>query len=78
MPPKYYRPVHRRTLRRSGEFPMVIHMITIGKNRRTFGHAFNVAQSYEGKSILGRSMTSLIEPAYDILMGGMVGFVVFS
>jgi len=68
-------------LRRSGEFPpLVIHMISIGeKTGELPGMLKNVADSYEEQvSTAVDSMTSLLEPAMIVFMGGTVGFIVVS
>jgi len=68
-------------LRRSGEFPpLVIHMISIGeKTGELPGMLKNVADSYEEQvSTAVDAMTSLLEPAMIVFMGGTVGFIVVS
>lgn len=68
-------------LRRSGEFPpIVIHMITIGeKSGQLEPMLFKVAESYEAQveSRVGM-LTTLLEPVMILIMGGVVGFIVFS
>lgn len=68
-------------LRRSGQFPpIVIHMITIGeKSGQLENMLFKVAESYETQveSRVG-ILTTLLEPLMILIMGGVVGFIVFS
>lgn len=68
-------------LRRSGQFPpIVIHMITIGeKSGQLESMLFKVAESYEAQveSRVGM-LTTLLEPLMILIMGGVVGFIVFS
>ncbi|MBU6154027.1 MAG: type II secretion system inner membrane protein GspF [Bdellovibrionales bacterium] len=68
-------------LRKSGEFPpLVIHMISIGeKTGELPGMLKNVADSYEEQVATAvDSMTSMLEPAMIVFMGGTVGFIVVS
>jgi general secretion pathway protein F len=68
-------------LRRSKEFPpIVIHMITIGeKSGQLEGMLMKVAESYEAQ-VEARVgiLTTLLEPLMILIMGGVVGFIVFS
>jgi general secretion pathway protein F len=68
-------------LKRSGEFPpLVIHMISIGEKTGELPLLLkNVADSYEEQvSTAVDAMTSLLEPAMIVFMGGTVGFIVVS
>lgn len=68
-------------LSKSGQFPpMVIHMISIGeKTGELPGMLKNVAETYEEQvSTRIEGLTSLLEPAMIIGMGGMVGFIVMA
>ncbi|MBI5497795.1 MAG: type II secretion system inner membrane protein GspF [Deltaproteobacteria bacterium] len=68
-------------LRRSGEFPpIVIHMITIGeKSGQLEAMLFKVAESYETQvEVRVGMLTTLLEPLMILIMGGVVGFIVFS
>ncbi|NDF14129.1 type II secretion system protein GspF, partial [bacterium] len=68
-------------LKRSGEFPpLVIHMISIGEKTGELPLMLkNVADSYEEQvSTAVDAMTSLLEPAMIVFMGGTVGFIVVS
>ena len=68
-------------LRKSGEFPpLVIHMIAIGEKTGELPTMLkNVSDSYEEQVTTAiDSMTSLLEPAMIIFMGGTVGFIVVS
>ncbi len=68
-------------LRRSGQFPpIVIHMITIGeKSGQLEGMLFKVAESYETQvEVRVGMLTTLLEPLMILIMGGVVGFIVFS
>lgn len=68
-------------LRRSGEFPpLVIHMIAIGEKTGELPAMLkNVSDSYDEQvSTAIDSMTSLLEPAMIVFMGGTVGFIVVS
>jgi general secretion pathway protein F len=68
-------------LRRSGEFPpLVIHMIAIGEKTGELPAMLkNVSDNYEEQvTVAIDSMTSLLEPAMIVFMGGTVGFIVVS
>lgn len=68
-------------LKRSGEFPpLVIHMIAVGERSGQLEDMLNnVADSYEYQAETRVSaMTSLLEPLMIVMMGGVVGFMVFS
>jgi len=68
-------------LKRSGEFPpMVIHMIAIGeKSGQLEGMLNRVAVAYEQRvDVRLKSLMSLLSPLLILLMGGAVGFIVFS
>lgn len=68
-------------LRRSGQFPpIVIHMIAIGeKSGQLEPMLFKVAESYETQvEVRVGMLTSLLEPVMILIMGGVVGFIVFS
>lgn len=68
-------------LKRSGEFPpLVIHMISIGERTGELPDMLrNIAETYEEQvNTRIEGMTSLIEPAMIVVMGGVVGFVVMS
>jgi len=68
-------------LKRSGEFPpLVIHMISIGEKTGELPAMLkNVADSYDEQvSTAIDAMTSLLEPAMIVFMGGTVGFIVVS
>jgi len=68
-------------LKRSGEFPpLMIHMIAIGERTGELPGMLNsVADTYE-EQVNTRidGLTSLLEPAMIIGMGGAVGFIVLS
>lgn len=68
-------------LKRSGEFPpLMIHMIAIGERTGELSGMLNsVADTYE-EQVNTRidGLTSLLEPAMIIGMGGAVGFIVLS
>ncbi|RYF08242.1 MAG: type II secretion system protein GspF, partial [Deltaproteobacteria bacterium] len=68
-------------LKRSGHFPPIVtHMIAIGERSGTLEEMLgNVARSYEVQveSRL-RAMTSILEPVLLVVMGVVVGFIVFS
>ncbi len=68
-------------LRRSGEFPsLVTHMIAVGERSGQLEQMLtDVANAYdrEVNIALGR-MTAVLEPLMIIVMGGSVGFIVFS
>lgn len=68
-------------LKRSGEFPpMVIHMIAIGEKSGQLEQMLNrVAIAYEQRvDVRLKSLMSLLSPLLILLMGGAVGFIVFS
>ncbi len=68
-------------LKRSGEFPpMVIHMIAIGEKSGQLEQMLNrVAVSYEQRTdVKLKGLMSLLSPLLILLMGGAVGFIVFS
>ncbi|MEW5848384.1 MAG: type II secretion system inner membrane protein GspF [Myxococcota bacterium] len=68
-------------LKRSGQFPpIVIHMITIGeKSGQLEPMLFKVAESYETQvEVRVGMLTTLLEPVMILIMGGVVGFIVFS
>ncbi len=65
-------------LRESGEFPpMPIHMIAIGEETGALDTMLNkVADFYElATDYTIRKITALIEPAFLVVIGGMVGFI---
>jgi general secretion pathway protein F len=68
-------------LKRSGQFPVIVcHMIAVGeRSGQLEGMLENVAMAYdiEVDMKIGR-LTSLMEPLMILVMGGSVGFVVFS
>lgn len=68
-------------LKRSGEFPsLVTHMIAVGERSGQLEQMLtDVANAYdrEVNTALTR-MTALLEPLMIVLMGGSVGFIVFS
>jgi general secretion pathway protein F len=68
-------------LKRSGEFPaLVTHMISVGERSGQLEQMLtDVANAYdrEVNTALTR-MTALLEPLMIVLMGGSVGFIVFS
>jgi len=68
-------------LAKSGQFPpMVTRMIAVGeRSGQLEGMLENVADAYEGEVELkiGR-LTTLMEPLLILVMGGVVGFIVFS
>ena len=68
-------------LKRSGEFPpMLIHMIAIGeKSGQLEGMLTRVAGAYEQRvDVRLKSLMSLLSPLLILVMGGAVGFIVFS
>ncbi len=68
-------------LKRSGEFPpLVYHMIAIGERSGQLEEMLvNVANAYEAQvEVRITAMTSLLEPAMIVGMGGGVAFIVFS
>jgi general secretion pathway protein F len=68
-------------LKRSGEFPpLVYHMVAIGERSGALEEMLaNVASAYESQveTTVG-TLTSLLEPVMIVLMGLVVGFIVFS
>lgn len=68
-------------LKRSGEFPpLVFHMVSIGERSGALEEMLaNVASAYEGQveTTIG-ALTSLLEPFMIVMMGAVVGFIVFS
>lgn len=68
-------------LKRSGQFPgLVTHMIAVGERSGQLEQMLNdVANAYdrEVNTALSR-MTAMLEPLMIVLMGGSVGFIVFS
>jgi general secretion pathway protein F len=68
-------------LKRSGEFPPIVtHMIAVGERSGQLEQMLeNVAGAYEVEVDLaiGR-LTTLLEPMMILMMGGSVGFVLFS
>jgi general secretion pathway protein F len=70
-----------QTLKRSGHFPaMMTHMIAVGERAGQLENMlFRVADTFdrEVEYRLGR-LTTMIEPLMLVVMGGAVGFVVFS
>ena len=68
-------------LKRSGEFPpMVTHMIAIGERSGQLEQMLvRVAIAYEQRTdVRLKSLMSLLSPLLILLMGGAVGFIVFS
>lgn len=68
-------------LKRSGEFPpLVVHMIAIGERSGRLEQMLDsVADAYEKQvDHRLRALTSLMEPAMIVLMGGVVAFIVFA
>ncbi|NMB74564.1 MAG: type II secretion system inner membrane protein GspF [Myxococcales bacterium] len=68
-------------LKRSGHFPpLVTHMIAIGERSGQLEAMLdNVASSYESQAEARiNQLTTLLEPLMIVLMGGAVGFMVFS
>jgi general secretion pathway protein F len=68
-------------LRRSGQFPpMVTHMIAVGERTGALEEMLdNVADAYsEQVSARIQGLTTLMEPLIMLLMGGVVGFIVFA
>lgn len=68
-------------LKRSGEFPpMVIHMIAIGEKTGQLEQMLNrVAIAYEQRTdVRLKSLMALLSPLLILVMGGAVGFIVFS
>jgi general secretion pathway protein F len=68
-------------LQRSGEFPpMVTHMIAVGERTGALEDMLeNVSRAYDAE-VSGRiqALTTLMEPLMIVLMGGVVGFIVFA
>jgi general secretion pathway protein F len=69
------------TLKKSGEFPAIVtHMIAVGERAGQLEQMLaNIATTYEleVETKLGK-LTSVLEPLIIVLMGGAVGFIVFS
>jgi general secretion pathway protein F len=68
-------------LKRSGEFPpMLIHMIAIGEKSGQLEAMLNrVATAYEQRvDVRMKGLMSLLAPLLILIMGGAVGFIVFS
>ncbi len=68
-------------LKRSGEFPPIVtHMIAIGeRSGQLEAMLSNVARSYDVQVDASlRALTSILEPLLIVLMGVIVGFIVFS
>jgi general secretion pathway protein F len=68
-------------LKRSGEFPpLVHHMVAVGERSGALEEMLaNVATAYEGQvETTISALTSLLEPLMIVMMGGVVGFIVFS
>ncbi len=68
-------------LKRSGEFPpLVTHMVAVGeRSGQLESMLINVADAYdrEVNTAIGR-MTAALEPLMIVVMGGSVGFIIFS
>jgi general secretion pathway protein F len=68
-------------LKRSGEFPpLVHHMVAVGERSGALEEMLsNVADAYEDQvDTTVTALTSLLEPLMIVVMGGVVGFIVFS
>lgn len=69
------------TLKKSGEFPgLMTHMVAVGERSGQLENMLeNVAEAYEAEVDLklGR-LTAMLEPIMIVVMGGAVGFIVFS
>jgi general secretion pathway protein F len=68
-------------LKRSGQFPaLVTHMIAVGERSGQLEQMLtDVANAYDREvNIALTRMTALLEPMMIVLMGGSVGFIVFS
>ena len=68
-------------LKRSGQFPpLVIHMIAVGERTGQLESMLNnVADTYQYQiETRINALTSLLEPLMIVMMGGAVGFMVFS
>jgi general secretion pathway protein F len=68
-------------LKRSGQFPgLVTHMIAVGERSGQLEQMLNdVANAYDREVNIALSrMTAMLEPLMIVLMGGSVGFIVFS
>ena len=68
-------------LKRSGEFPpLVHHMIAVGERSGALEEMLaNVATAYEAQvDTTVTALTSLLEPLMIVMMGAVVGFIVFS
>jgi len=69
------------TLKKSGQFPpIVVHMITVGEKTGELESMLDhVSHSYEDEvEIRLNTLTSLLEPAMLVLMGGGVAFIVMA
>lgn len=68
-------------LQRSGQFPpMVTHMIAVGERTGALEEMLdNVSRAYDAE-VTGRiqALTTLMEPLMIVVMGGVVGFIVFA
>jgi len=68
-------------LKRSGEFPpLVTHMVAVGeRSGQLESMLINIANAYdrEVNTAIGR-MTAALEPLLIVVMGGSVGFIIFS
>ena len=68
-------------LKRSGEFPpLVTHMIAVGERSGQLEQMLtDVANAYDREvSVAIGRMTTLLEPLMIVMMGGSVGFIIFS
>lgn len=68
-------------LRRSGQFPpLVIHMVEVGEKTGDLAHMLvHVSDSYDFQvKNTVNGLTSLLGPAMIVIMGGVIGFIVFS
>ena len=68
-------------LKRSGRFPpMVTHMITVGERTGQLEEMLdNVSRAYESEVDASvTTLTSLLEPAVIVIMGGAVAFIAMS
>ena len=68
-------------LARSGEFPpMVTHMIAVGERTGSLEDMLeNVSEAYDAEvSTRIQALTTLLEPMMIVIMGGVVGFIVFA
>lgn len=69
------------TLQKSGEFPpIVVHMITVGEKTGELETMLShVSNSYENEvAVRLNTLTSLLEPAMLVIMGGGVAFIVMA